>query len=415
MKEQTPTDNTDPRHAACGNLSFLLSVIRCGEQLSDDEEAGIRRTMQRLDDAMKAETLSPPEAQGSRPDGVSLIAVERARQVSAEGWTPAHDDAHRFGEIVTAAACYAVHASHQTRGGSTFDQEDVIRSRWPWEPRWWKPSADPIRNLVKAGALIAAEIDRLLRLDPAHLESQGTASETVRLRQAILWALGEGDPWEPEPPAAGRFWWRKELRTRAGLDGTASAAGRAPDDWDEFAVAAFCEGFSALTSMKGADLAECWLWSHVRLQLDHMGRNVVDFDSRFASGKAEAAPTSRTPDFAYYQRLRQTPQYAEAERESAAAGFTVTTVKRAPEMAAKKIEQLRGLISWFTLRYEIEKAEAAPPHAPLSEQIPEPTHAFTDADYLAILERVRAFERWRIEKGLPLPVSTPSPGQGSRT
>lgn len=34
---------------------------------------------------------------------------------------------------------------------------------WPWATDWWKPSDDPITNLVRAGALIAAEIDRLLR------------------------------------------------------------------------------------------------------------------------------------------------------------------------------------------------------------------------------------------------------------
>ena len=34
---------------------------------------------------------------------------------------------------------------------------------WPWGSEYWKPSEDPVRNLVKAGALIAAEIDRLNR------------------------------------------------------------------------------------------------------------------------------------------------------------------------------------------------------------------------------------------------------------
>jgi hypothetical protein len=34
---------------------------------------------------------------------------------------------------------------------------------WPWDAEWWKPSPDSVRNLVKAGALIAAEIDRLQR------------------------------------------------------------------------------------------------------------------------------------------------------------------------------------------------------------------------------------------------------------
>jgi hypothetical protein len=35
---------------------------------------------------------------------------------------------------------------------------------WPWEPEWDKRgSGDRMRDLVKAGALIAAEIDRLQR------------------------------------------------------------------------------------------------------------------------------------------------------------------------------------------------------------------------------------------------------------
>jgi len=34
---------------------------------------------------------------------------------------------------------------------------------WPFSSEWWKPAQDPIRNLVKAGALIAAEIDHLQR------------------------------------------------------------------------------------------------------------------------------------------------------------------------------------------------------------------------------------------------------------
>ena len=37
---------------------------------------------------------------------------------------------------------------------------------WPWSDKWWKPSDDPVRNLVKAGALLAAEIDRLQRGAP---------------------------------------------------------------------------------------------------------------------------------------------------------------------------------------------------------------------------------------------------------
>ena len=36
---------------------------------------------------------------------------------------------------------------------------------WPWEPASFKPQDGQIRNLVKSGALIAAEIERLQRKD----------------------------------------------------------------------------------------------------------------------------------------------------------------------------------------------------------------------------------------------------------
>jgi hypothetical protein len=78
------------------------------------------------------------------------IAAERVRQIEAEGWTPEHDDAHDVGELADAAACYA-------RG-------EQMSSVWPWSDEWWKPS-DRRRNLIKAGALIVAEIERLDRAE----------------------------------------------------------------------------------------------------------------------------------------------------------------------------------------------------------------------------------------------------------
>lgn len=86
--------------------------------------------------------------------GVQLIAAERERQISSEGWSPAHDDSHDIGQMADAAVCYV---------NAAMDHETPPH-RWPWEREWWKPSPDPVRNLVKAGALIAAEIERLQRL-----------------------------------------------------------------------------------------------------------------------------------------------------------------------------------------------------------------------------------------------------------
>ena len=92
--------------------------------------------------------------------GSELIARERERQVSAEGWTPEHDDQHTQCELIQAAIGYAAYVGYVATEGE--DPMDPLID-WPWEDNAWKPSGDPVRNLVKAGALIAAEIDRLLR------------------------------------------------------------------------------------------------------------------------------------------------------------------------------------------------------------------------------------------------------------
>lgn len=96
-----------------------------------------------------------------------MIAAERERQLAEKGWTPQHDDEHSDGELAYAAESYAFAAACQSHGDGV--PPGMLHSRvpnhWPpaWSEDWWKPSEDPIRNLSKAGALIAAEIDRLIR------------------------------------------------------------------------------------------------------------------------------------------------------------------------------------------------------------------------------------------------------------
>ncbi|HHT0057610.1 ead/Ea22-like family protein [Raoultella planticola] len=81
------------------------------------------------------------------------VLAERQRQVAAEGWTAERDDGYQNSELADAAACYAIHAHNQ--GFST-------PAHWPWSTTWWKQT-NPRRDLVKAGALILAEIERLDR------------------------------------------------------------------------------------------------------------------------------------------------------------------------------------------------------------------------------------------------------------
>jgi len=98
-------------------------------------------------------------------NGIELIATERDRQVESEGWTSDHDAKHTPGDLAKAGSSYASVGASQLCLDLRFAPTDSPSRdwRWPFDWRWWKPSEDPIRNLVKAGALIAAEIDRELR------------------------------------------------------------------------------------------------------------------------------------------------------------------------------------------------------------------------------------------------------------
>lgn len=86
---------------------------------------------------------------------IDEIAAERKRQIEVEGWTPEHDDTHIRGEMAAASACYATWAIPGLG-------DDVIRMAWPWDSEWWKPK-DMRRDLIRAAALIVAEIERLDR------------------------------------------------------------------------------------------------------------------------------------------------------------------------------------------------------------------------------------------------------------
>jgi len=102
-------------------------------------------------------------------DVIEEIAAERRRQVEVEGWAADHDDHEHFdGQLAIAAGCYAIFAGGRrdmTRsyepGDSAEDLHYVPRG-WPWHRKWWKPK-NPRRDLIRAAALIVAEIERLDR------------------------------------------------------------------------------------------------------------------------------------------------------------------------------------------------------------------------------------------------------------
>lgn len=94
--------------------------------------------------------------------GADLIAAERERQVTEEGYTAEHDEGHAY-QLAYAARVYAAQATVNIAEG-TSDAMPHGWARfegWPWAERYWKPTGDPVRDLVKAGALVAAAIDSL--------------------------------------------------------------------------------------------------------------------------------------------------------------------------------------------------------------------------------------------------------------
>ena len=122
----------DAAFIAAANPSTVLALL-------DELEAAEKR-------------IAELEARSFNPAILDVVA-ERQRQQSVEGWPPEHDNAYQNSELADAAACYAIHAHNQ--GFST-------PAHWPWSPDWWKQSGARC-DLVKAGALILAEIERIDR------------------------------------------------------------------------------------------------------------------------------------------------------------------------------------------------------------------------------------------------------------
>lgn len=119
---------------------------------------------------------SKPKRVRRRVAGAALIAAERRRQVSEEGYDATHDDSHTDGALAKAAVCYASPTLvYEMRGASgsvcfidpwPFSRSDDARPTDVSDqlvPNILASPEERVDLLVKAGALIAAEIDRLQR------------------------------------------------------------------------------------------------------------------------------------------------------------------------------------------------------------------------------------------------------------
>lgn len=156
---QDPDRYTDPDYRRLARTAAPL----LGEPATTEMVAvlGTLETALDVGEALRAEN----EQLRARIADLDAIAIERRRQIEEEGWIPEHDDAeHDLGELASAAMCYACPPEVDLRDCVDADGKPCAPSAWPWDDSWWKPSPDNRdRELVKAGALLEAERDRLRR------------------------------------------------------------------------------------------------------------------------------------------------------------------------------------------------------------------------------------------------------------
>ena len=96
-----------------------------------------------------------------KKSGIELIAEERERQKYVENFNSEHDKQWVNGELALAAACYAMTPEIRKEYKHALGESKT----WPFSKEWWKPTPENrVKELIKAGALIAAEIDRLQSL-----------------------------------------------------------------------------------------------------------------------------------------------------------------------------------------------------------------------------------------------------------
>lgn len=125
---------------------------------STDEQESLQQLQQKLDDVLAENRQLHERLSGvTATTGSYMIAVERERQVKDEGYNAEHDQVHAPMTLAKAAVSYILcNIENKRRIAKT--------TYWPWDDNSYKPR-DMKRNLVRAGALVAAAIDRLLAED----------------------------------------------------------------------------------------------------------------------------------------------------------------------------------------------------------------------------------------------------------
>lgn len=102
----------------------------------------------------------------ARSEAFALVETERERQIS-KGFDIKHDDSYNLGELAGAAASYALACTPLVGEPDLYTVAGDGKSMpvtWPWDHKYWQPESEK-ENLVKAGALIMAQLEKVIRAE----------------------------------------------------------------------------------------------------------------------------------------------------------------------------------------------------------------------------------------------------------
>ena len=150
------SDNEEDPGVLWAEIHRLRAAVAGPAGYASWQDAAIAERVRRVKAEQALAAERERDAAASKQAWVDVLA-ERCRQIEVEGWTPEHDDCHRDGSLAKAAYCYAWAAC-----GLGMESPPPAPPGWPWAGTWWKPR-DTRSNLVRAAALLLAEIDRLDR------------------------------------------------------------------------------------------------------------------------------------------------------------------------------------------------------------------------------------------------------------
>lgn len=91
---------------------------------------------------------------------LNLIEHERKEQMNKHGFSREQDCRYVHGDLAAVGALYALTSALTDEG-----VDYALAAYWPhtWDRRYWRPApSNPLKNMVKAAALLTAEIERLI-------------------------------------------------------------------------------------------------------------------------------------------------------------------------------------------------------------------------------------------------------------